>query len=73
MKDVEVITLEDRDYYVLNEVKYKDISYLYLSCKDDMKKTMIRKDVDGVVVPLDDKKELELACGLLFKEAQKRY
>ena len=73
MKDVEVITLEDRDYYVLNEVKYKDISYLYLSCKDDMKKTMIRKDVDGVVVPLDDKKELELACGLLFKETQKRY
>lgn len=69
-KELEVITIDEKDYLVIKEVTYKDDVYLYLSNKEDDEDNLIRK-VDKnnkkIVIPLENDKEFELACSLLLK------
>ena len=77
MKELELITIDNKDYYIMREVSHDNIDYLFLSNKDDINDVMIRKtkaDNKDEIVPLDSLKEFELACGLLFKDTKtKRY
>lgn len=69
-KEVEVITLGDKEYYILNEVKHNGVTYIYLSNVIDRDDTLIRKsskdDLD-MYIPLQSEEEFELACLLLFR------
>ena len=68
-KEVEIITLGDKDYYILNEVKRNGVTYIYLSNVEDKDDILIRKssnDDDSLYVPLESEDEFELACLLLF-------
>lgn len=71
MKDIEIITINNKDYGIMKEIPYKECIYLYLSCIANPKDTMIRKvlksNEDDIIV-LQDNDEFELACTLLLKE-----
>lgn len=69
-KELEIITLGDKDYFILNEVKRNGVTYIYLSNVEDKDDTLIRKsskDDDTLYVPLESEEEFELACLLLFR------
>ena len=69
-KELEVITLGDKDYYILNEVKRNGVTYIYLSNVLDRDDTLIRKsskDDEELFIPLETEEEFELACLLLFR------
>lgn len=69
-KKLEVITLGDKDYFILNEVKRNGVTYIYLSNVEDRDDTLIRKsskDDDSIFIPLETEEEFELACLLLFR------
>ena len=69
-KEVEVITLGDKEYYILNEVKHNEVTYIYLSNVIDRDDTLIRKsskDDEDMYIPLQSEEEFELACLLLFR------
>ena len=42
-KELELITLGDKEYYILNEVKRNGTTYIYLSNVVDSDDTLIRK------------------------------
>ena len=69
-KDLEVITIDDKDYAVIKEVSHESNTYLYLSNILDEEDTLIRKidknDKD-LVIPLESDQEFEIACNLLLK------
>jgi hypothetical protein len=69
-KELEVITIDDKDYVIIEEVDHENDKYLYLSNVIDEEDTLIRKinkDDENKVLPLRDENEFELACNLLFK------
>ena len=71
MKEVEIITIDDKEYGIIKEVNYKDTSYLYLSNINDDEDSLIRKtnsENKNIVEPLKSEQEFELACSLLFKD-----
>ena len=73
-KEVEVITIDNKDYAVIEEVNHNDNTFLYLANVIDEEDTLIRKvdqNDEDTVLPLKDDKEFELACNLLFKELAK--
>ncbi len=67
-KELEIILLGDKEYYILNEVKRNGITYIYLSNVLDKDDTLIRKSSDDEnFIPLESEEEFELACLLLFR------
>lgn len=69
-KELEIITLGDKDYYILHEAKRNGTTYLYLSNVDDIDDTLIRKsssEDETLFIPLESEEEFELACLLLFR------
>ena len=68
-KDVEVVTIRNNDYAIINEIPYKDTVYLFLSNLNDEDDAIIQKldkDMD-TIIPLDDDNEYDLACNIFFK------
>lgn len=69
-KELEVIEIDEKEYCVINEVTYKEKTFLYLSNIQDEEDTIIRKvspEDENIVIPLQDEKEFEIACNLLCK------
>lgn len=68
MNELEVITVNDKEYVIIKEVEHNDITFLYLSNLLDENDTLIRKrDKNKDVFPLESEEEFELACNLLLK------
>ena len=68
--ELETVTIDDKNYYVLKKIPHNENIYYYLSNTLDENDTLIRKqdkDNESVVIPLDDDKEFELACNLILK------
>lgn len=71
MGDVEIISIDNKDYFILKEKMRNGKNYIYLSNVNDPKDVMIRKSSDedkDLYVPLDDDKEFDIASLLLFKD-----
>ena len=69
-KELEVITIDNKDYVVIEEVKHNNKTFLYLSNIINDEDTLIRKldeNDKNNVLPLQDEQESEIACNLLFK------
>ena len=67
--NVDVVTIDDTTYAIINEIPYKDTVYLFLSNLDDEDDAIIQKldkDMD-TIIPLDDDREYDLACNIFFK------
>lgn len=68
MNELEVITVNDKEYVIIKEVQHNDTTFLYLSNLVDENDTLIRKrDKKNDVFPLESEEEFELACNLLLK------
>ena len=73
MKEVEVITIGNKNYIILNEVIENNISYIFLSNVEDPNDVMIRKSTkedSNHYVPLENKEEFQLASLLLFQSSK---
>lgn len=73
MKEVEVMTVGSKDYFIMKEVIDHGISYVFLSGVADPEDVMIRKstpDNPDYYVPLENEEEYHLATLLLFQEAK---
>lgn len=61
MKDelmIKEFIINDKSYYVINEVDYNNSHYVFLSNKFDKEDIMVRRVVDDVLEPLDSEEEL---------------
>lgn len=67
-KELEVVEIDDKTYFILKEATSNNKTYLYLSNINDEEDTLIRKLEDTNVLPLEDDKEFEVACNLFIKE-----
>ena len=73
-QEVDVFTIDDRDYYVLEEVKHGTCTYYFLSAVDDERKMMVWKTEESApdkIGPLDSREELQLACSLFQRMPHK--
>lgn len=68
--NIEVVTIDEKKYMIMNQMKDNNITYFYLSNVDDENDIMIRKaydeDLDTLLV-LDNKEEVDKALALLNK------
>ena len=69
-KELEVITIDNKDYAILKEKEYNDTTYIFLSNVANQDDIMIRKSSEedkDLFVPLENEKEFNIAYLLLFK------
>ena len=69
-KELEVITIDNKDYAILKEKEYNDTTYIFLSNVANQDDIMIRKSSEedkDLFVPLENEKEFNISCLLLFK------
>ena len=74
-KELEIITLGNTDYYILSEVKFNGVTYIYLGNVLDKDDTLIRKsskEDEELYIPLESQEEFELACLLLFRGTSRK-
>ena len=69
MRELDVVEIEDKSYFILKEITKDNKTYLYLSNINDEDDTLIRKLEEEKVIPLESDKEFELACNLFIKES----
>lgn len=72
MKEVEVMTIDNKDYLIMKEVFEGETSYVFLSNVNDPEDVMIRKSSErdkDLYIPLENEEEYHLATLLLFKES----
>lgn len=68
--NVEVVTIDGKDYAILKEINHSNKTFLYLSNIVDEEDNLIRKldeKDNNLIVPLESEKEFEIACNLLLK------
>jgi len=66
--ELEIIEIDNQEYYVLKELQGKTNNYLYLSNVNDENDVFLRKtDINDqdIVVPLESDEELQEATNLL--------
>ena len=74
MKEYEIITIDNKDYAIVNEIKENNTTYIYLVNIKNEADVMIRKqskEDNDTYIPLDSDEEFNLANLLLFKETYK--
>ena len=65
MVDVDIYVINDEEYYLIDELEIKGISYLYLSKVEDEEFFMFRKrdkDDPEVLVTLDNEEEVKMVA-----------
>ena len=71
MTEYEVMTIDNKDYIIINEVEHKRTTYIYLVNPKNEADVMIRKsskEDKDLYIPLDNDDEFNLANLLLFKK-----
>ena len=66
--ELEIIEIDDKEYYVLTELPGKEENYLYLSNVNDDEDVFLRKSDKtnpDIVIPLESDEELKEAATLL--------
>lgn len=67
MEEVTCITIDDKDYIILDEIEDKNTTYVYLSNKDDDEDFFIRIKENEELLPLNSNEEFDKALKL-FKD-----
>lgn len=72
-KELEIVEVDNKEYYIIKEIPHGDNIYLYLSNINNDDDMMIRKTSQDrdLIVPLSSKQEFDIACALMFSN-QKR-
>lgn len=74
-KELEIIEIDNKEYYVMKEVVRGENIYFYLSNVNDFNDIMIRKATSkesDLVIPLESKEEFDIACALLFTNNEEK-
>lgn len=74
-KELEIIEIDNKEYYVMKEVVRGENIYFYLSNVNDFNDIMIRKATskeNDLVIPLESKEEFDIACALLFTNNEEK-
>ncbi len=74
MRDVEVMTVDQKDYIIMKEVMENGTSFVFLSGVDNPDDVMIRKSSPQdpyLYIPLESEEEVHLATLLFFKQNEK--
>lgn len=74
MKEFEVMTVDNKEYLIVDEIIHKDNDYIYLVNPKNELDVMIRKqskEDKSLYIPLESEEEFNLANLLLFKENKK--
>jgi len=70
--EIEILSIDDKNYGIFKEIKRNDINYLYLVNINDEEDIVIRKSIHNnpnTVIPLEDKNEYNKAL-LLFLNSE---
>lgn len=73
-KELEIVEIDNKEYYIIKEIPHGNNIYLYLSNVANDDDMMIRKTTSqdkDLIVPLSSKQEFDIACALMFSN-QKR-
>ncbi len=72
MVEKEIIVIDDKEYFVLNELTYEKTNYVYLVSEKDLKDFLIMKSVfereEEYLVNLDNEEEFDILFTLFQKE-----
>ncbi len=70
-QEVEVVTIDQKEYAIIKEITLTDTTYVYLSNLVDIDDVMIRKydknDKD-LIIPLSSEAEFKIACQAFFRD-----
>ena len=55
--ELDFVTLDNKEYLVIDEIKHNDINYIYLVNNKNSKDFVIRKEKDDLLVGLDNEEE----------------
>lgn len=64
---VKVFKVNNKEFYVVNELDYNNKHYVCLVNKVDKDDIMVRITLDDVLIPLENEKELEEVLKLIIK------
>lgn len=73
-KELEIVEIDKKEYYIIKEIAHGNNIYLYLSNVDDDDDMMIRKTTNqdkDLIVPLSSKEEFDIACALMFSKEKR--
>lgn len=75
-KELEVVVIENKEYYIIKEISHGDNIYLYLSNVENDDDMLIRKTTienKDLIVPLQNKQEFDIACALMFSNQKRAF
>ncbi len=73
-KELEVVEISNKEYYIIKKIKHGDNVYFYLSNVVDDSDMLIRKaniQDEDLLLPLKDKNEFDMACTLIFSNLKR--
>lgn len=66
-QEMDIVTIDDKDYLILKKIKYKDNIFVFLSNEADEDDVLIKKMDNGKMISLENIKEFELACNIFIQ------
>ena len=69
MEELEILTIDEKDYAVIDRIESTDDNYIYLANIEDENDFFIRKESqDGTLLCLNDDEEINNALNLFAKK-----
>lgn len=68
MEELEILTIDDKDYAVIDRIKDNDSTYVYLTNIDDETDFFVRKEQNDTLLALEDETELNKTLELFAKK-----
>ena len=70
-QEVDIVTIDQKEYAIIKEIKINDTTYIYLSNLVDSEDVMIRKydkNNRDLIIPLESDAEFDIACATFYRE-----
>ena len=68
MEELEILTIDDSDYAVIDRIKDNNNTYVYLTNIEDETDFFVRKEQNDTLLALEDETELNKALELFAKK-----
>lgn len=68
MEELEILTIEDKDYAVIERINNNNNTYVYVTNVDDETDFFVRKEQNDTLLALDNEEELNKALELFAKK-----
>lgn len=68
MEELEILTIDDKDYAVIERITDNNNTYVYVTNVDDETDFFVRKEQNDTLLALDNEEELNKALELFAKK-----